>query len=212
MLTKAVLPLITPQPFITESEVREENGTLLAGQNSIVLSDVEVKDGEQMIVIVGGVVQMDYTITKSGQTTSIVFSDTADVNLPYKVIIGVVLSRVEDTYKDDPQLGTVTNANGQISFTLNTNSGDVYYTEVTQNSTITINTGSGQRMALLILKNAGAYTITWPANLRWPNGSAPTLTTNGFDYIYLSKLNIADGNDEYLLCGMVTKNLAKVTA
>jgi hypothetical protein len=33
------------------------------------------------------------------------------------------------------------------------------------------------------LTNAGAYAITWPAAVKWPGGTAPTLTTSGVDVL-----------------------------
>jgi len=33
------------------------------------------------------------------------------------------------------------------------------------------------------LTNAGAYAITWPAAVKWPGGTAPTLTTTGVDVL-----------------------------
>jgi hypothetical protein len=36
---------------------------------------------------------------------------------------------------------------------------------------------------VLELTNGGNFTITWPASAKWPNGLAPTLTTNGVDFL-----------------------------
>jgi len=36
---------------------------------------------------------------------------------------------------------------------------------------------------VLVLTNGGLYTMTWPANTKWPNGSAPTLTSSGVDVL-----------------------------
>lgn len=33
------------------------------------------------------------------------------------------------------------------------------------------------------LTNAGSAAITWPATVRWPGGTAPTLTTTGVDVL-----------------------------
>lgn len=33
------------------------------------------------------------------------------------------------------------------------------------------------------LTNAGAYAITWPAAVKWPSGTAPTLTAAGVDVL-----------------------------
>lgn len=36
---------------------------------------------------------------------------------------------------------------------------------------------------LLKLTNGGAYTVSWPASVKWPGGVTPTLTTSGVDLI-----------------------------
>ena len=36
---------------------------------------------------------------------------------------------------------------------------------------------------VLELTNAGASAITWPAAVKWPGGTAPTLTTTGVDVL-----------------------------
>ena len=44
-------------------------------------------------------------------------------------------------------------------------------------------TGSRAGSIILELTNGGAYTQYWPASIRWPNGSAPTLTASGVDVL-----------------------------
>jgi len=39
------------------------------------------------------------------------------------------------------------------------------------------------------LTNGGAYTINWPAAVRWPAGAAPTLTSSGKDLVIFSTAN-----------------------
>ena len=34
---------------------------------------------------------------------------------------------------------------------------------------------------ILELQNGGAATVTWPAAVDWPGGTAPTLTASGYD-------------------------------
>lgn len=36
---------------------------------------------------------------------------------------------------------------------------------------------------ILVLTNGGNYSVSWPANTKWPNGTAPTLTTDGVDVL-----------------------------
>lgn len=34
---------------------------------------------------------------------------------------------------------------------------------------------------ILEITNGGGYTITWPSSVKWPSGTAPTITTSGTD-------------------------------
>jgi hypothetical protein len=46
---------------------------------------------------------------------------------------------------------------------------------------------SGGRYVLIVAKGATAYTITWPATVTWPGGTAPTITaskTHVFGFVY----------------------------
>ena len=42
------------------------------------------------------------------------------------------------------------------------------------------------RTVLLTLTNGGAYTVTWPSAIRWPGGTAPTLTASGVDLVIIT--------------------------
>ena len=42
------------------------------------------------------------------------------------------------------------------------------------------------RTLLLTLTNGGKYTVTWPSAIRWPGGTAPTLTKSGVDLVILA--------------------------
>jgi hypothetical protein len=44
-------------------------------------------------------------------------------------------------------------------------------------------TGARTGSLILELTNGGAYTQYWPASVRWPSGSAPTLTSSGVDVL-----------------------------
>lgn len=47
-----------------------------------------------------------------------------------------------------------------------------------------VNTGTYfTRRFILQIQNGGNHTVTWPANITWPNGGAPALSTNGIDLI-----------------------------
>lgn len=41
----------------------------------------------------------------------------------------------------------------------------------------------GLQLGTLILNNGGAYTVTWPSNFKWDNGTPPSLMVGGTDII-----------------------------
>ena len=47
---------------------------------------------------------------------------------------------------------------------------------------------------VLELTNGGAFTVTWPASVDWPGGTAPTLTASGVDQLVFTT---RDGGTTY---------------
>jgi hypothetical protein len=75
--------------------------------------------------------------------------------------------------------------------------GNVFTKTVSANTTFTI-TGVPQEkstMFNLVLTNGGAYTVTWPASVKWTAGEPPTLTESGIDV--LTFLTIDGGTTWY---------------
>ena len=65
------------------------------------------------------------------------------------------------------------------------NAGNVFTKTISANTTFTI-TGVPQgksTMFNLVLTNGGAYTVTWPASVKWTAGGPPTLTESGVDVL-----------------------------
>ena len=62
----------------------------------------------------------------------------------------------------------------------------VHKKTVTANTTFTFSTPVANGMSNIVLvklENAGAYTVTWPAAVKWDGGTAPTLRATGWDFI-----------------------------
>jgi hypothetical protein len=93
-LTRANAIMLQDKPFVTDSTYREYSGTLTAESNSITLSSEYRIDQESILIILNGVVQLDYTITNN----KIVFPSTFTENIEYKIMIGVMLKNVDYTY------------------------------------------------------------------------------------------------------------------
>jgi hypothetical protein len=90
-ITRANTQLLKQKPFVTNSSYREFTGTLLAGSNSIILAqNINKLDEETVLVILDGVIQLDFTISNN----TIQLNDTVDKDCNYKVMIGVMLQKL----------------------------------------------------------------------------------------------------------------------
>lgn len=86
-----------------------------------------------------------------------------------------------------------TNATSGSTPSIDLANGNVHDVTLTANATFTF-TGSASSVACgftLILRQdgSGSHTVTWPASVDWPGGSAPTITAtaNGVDvYTFLT--------------------------
>lgn len=73
---------------------------------------------------------------------------------------------------------TVT-ANTSTAYTIDLANGSVQILTLTGNCTFTFPTATAGRSFILILKQdgTGSRTVTWPAAVKWPAGTAPTITS-----------------------------------
>ena len=75
-----------------------------------------------------------------------------------------------------------------VDTTIAASDGNIHTFTVGGNITLTFNpnclTGFCRTLTLVIT-NGGAYTITWPASVKWAGGSAPTFTASGVDIVTL---------------------------
>jgi hypothetical protein len=71
------------------------------------------------------------------------------------------------------------------SFELDLSTANNFSKTANSNSTFTFtNPPTGRAFGFtLAFSNGGAYIITWPANVRWPDGTAPILTSSGTDVL-----------------------------
>jgi hypothetical protein len=96
------------------------------------------------------------------------------------------------------EAGTFTNgyteetvaANTSTSYTVDLANGSVQILTLTGNCTFTFPTATaGKGFTLLLLQDAtGSRTATWPASVKWPGGTAPTITataSKGDKYVFV---------------------------
>jgi hypothetical protein len=108
---------------------------------------------------------------------------TADAALPRAggVMTGqleILTERVETVNK-----GSLTGA-----VTINLAEGNFQYGTVTGNTTLSFSNWPASGKALFVIleiQNGAAFTITWPAAIRWDQNAAPTLQASGRDVIVL---------------------------
>lgn len=80
-------------------------------------------------------------------------------------------------------------ADGNVSgtYAINLSTANVHSATVTGNVTVSftnVPAGSNQTVSLVLtLTNGGAHTITWPASVKWPGASVPSLTASGTDVL-----------------------------
>jgi hypothetical protein len=68
--------------------------------------------------------------------------------------------------------------NSSTAVTIDLSTGAAQKLTLTGNTTITLtNPVMGGTYVFKILTGAGSFTVTWPATVKWPAGTAPTITT-----------------------------------
>ena len=74
---------------------------------------------------------------------------------------------------------SVVTANTTTAYTISLTSGTVQNLTLTGNCTFTFPTATAGKSFLLVLKQdaTGSRTVTWPAAVKWPGSTAPTITS-----------------------------------
>lgn len=91
----------------------------------------------------------------------------------------------------------VATANTSTAYTIDLANGSVQILTLTGNCTFTFPTATAGKSFIMLLKQdaTGSRTVTWPAAVKWPSGTAPTITSTA------SKLDkyifTADGTNWY---------------
>jgi len=85
------------------------------------------------------------------------------------------------------------NGNSGSAKTIDWTNGNKQKLTVTENTTLTFTDPSGPCNLILKLVNGGAYTITWPGEVKWTGGTEPSWTSSGTDVVAF----YFDGNNYY---------------
>lgn len=85
----------------------------------------------------------------------------------------------------------IDDGNSGTADTIDFSAGNVHKSTLTGNVTYTFTAPpNGSVVILKVIQGSGPYTVTWPAAVHWPSGTAPTLTTtdgkvDNFVFLYL---------------------------
>ena len=112
------------------------------------------------------------TLQSNGTTTAITVDTSQNVG------IGTGSPSAKLDVAGDYKEGVVT-ANTSTAYTISLASGTVQILTLTGNCTFTFPTATSGKSFTLILKQdaTGSRTATWPAAVKWPSGTAPTITS-----------------------------------
>lgn len=126
-----------------------------------------------------GIVQL----TDSVSTTSSVLAATATAVKTANDLAATKLAATSGVLTDY----RVTASNLAAGTAINTSTANYFYKTISGLTTFTFATSatSGTQSAgfVLELTNGGAFAVTWPASVKWPAGTAPTLTASGVDVL-----------------------------
>jgi hypothetical protein len=181
--------------------------------NNIATAISTKQDSSAAVTLTGTQTLTNKTITYADNTLTGVVGTTATQTLTNKTITyadntltGVVGTTATQTLTNKTiEAGTFTNgyteevatANTSTAYTIDLLGGTVQILTLTGNCTFTFPTATAGKGFTLLLKQdgTGSRTATWPAAVKWPSGTAPTITATA------SKLDkyvfTADGTNWY---------------
>lgn len=117
--------------------------------------------------LVGPNTASTYNLNVPAATDTIVARDTTDTLTNKTLTNPAVTNYVETPYT----------ANSSTAITLNLANGTVQIITLTGSPTITMPTAvSGKSFILMLKTGSGSYAVTW-STVKWPGGTAPTVTT-----------------------------------
>ena len=120
-------------------------------------------------------------------STEIGYLDGVTSSIQTQLNAAVTASGTATLTNKTVEAGTFTNgyteetvtANTSTAYTIDLANGSVQILTLTGNCTFTFPTATAGRSFILILKQdgTGSRTVTWPAAVKWPAGTAPTITS-----------------------------------
>jgi hypothetical protein len=111
-------------------------------------------------------------------------------------ILDNVLQRAE--LKDYAETASIDSSSGAAK-TIDLEDANVHDVKLTANCTLTFSnppaSGKGGSFTLILRQDgSGSRTVTWPASVKWPSGTEPTLATDANDLDVLSFVTVSGGS------------------
>jgi hypothetical protein len=160
-----------------------------------------VQSGSTVQVSVNNLLPSTVVLTTSAQTLT-----NKTIDYASNTLTGVVGTTAVQTLTNKTiEAGVFTNgyteevatANTSTAYTIDLAGGSVQVLTLTGNCTFTFPTATAGKGFILLLKQdaTGSRTATWPAAVKWPSGTAPTITATALKldkYVFT-----ADGTNWY---------------
>lgn len=152
------------QTFRAANAVRSEAAST---QDAIVLAGRAGGTSSYAATITPTTLSASRTITLPDATTTLVGTDATQTLTNKTLTNPTVTNYVETSYS----------ANSSTAITLDLANGTVQIITLTGSPTITMPTATAGKSFILLLKTGtGSYTVTW-STVKWPGGTAPTITS-----------------------------------
>ena len=173
---------------ITRGTVDIGDDTNLAAGTNISLAGDTLNVDDVFVLTAGDIMTGDLTLNDSVNLTlgtggdADIDYDGTDLVINPKVVGSGVVDIAGDLEIDEVAYfdGVVDDGNSSTADTIDWGTGNLHKSTMTGNCTYTFTAPSGpaQITLYLIQDGTGSRTATWPGAVRWPGGTAPTLTTD----------------------------------
>jgi len=152
------------QTFRAASAIRSEAAST---QDAIVVAGRAGGTSSYAVTVTPTTLSANRTLTLPDASTTVVGTDTSQTLTNKTLTNPTVTNYVETRFT----------ANSSTSITLDLANGTMQDITMTGTATITMPTATaGKSFVLLLRSGAGSYTVTW-STVKWPSGTAPTVTT-----------------------------------
>lgn len=169
-VTDTVATIGTAQTFTAAQTFRAANAIrseAASTQDAVVVAGRAGGTSSYAVTVTPTTLSANRTLTLPDASTTVVGTDTSQTLTNKTLTNPTITNYVETTYT----------ANSGTAITLDLANGTVQVITLTGTATITMPTATAGKSFLLMLKTGtGGYTVTW-STVKWPGGTAPTITS-----------------------------------